>query len=54
MLGVFANVPAYDDNFKKFLKKNNYCQTFNKTSLKLVLKILISSFHQYPLMSPSH
>jgi len=21
MLGIFANVPAYDDNFKKFLKK---------------------------------
>lgn len=36
MLGVFANVPAYDDNFKKFLKKNNYCQTFNKTSLNQI------------------
>lgn len=33
MLGVFANVPAYDGNFKKFLKKNNYCQIFNKISM---------------------
>lgn len=48
MLGVFANVPAYDQYFKKFLsnlnkmgetaknengKEEKYCQTFNKTSL---------------------
>lgn len=33
MLGVFANVPAYDTFFKKFLQKNKYCQTFNKKSL---------------------
>ena len=33
MLGVFANVPAYDAYFKKFLKNKNYCQTFNKKSL---------------------
>ena len=36
MLGVFANVPAYDGNFKKFLKKNQYCQTFNKISLNQI------------------
>ena len=36
MLGVFANVPAFDDYFKKFLKKNQYCQTFNKTSLNQI------------------
>ena len=36
MLGIFANVPAYDENFKKFLKKNHYCQTFNKTSLNQI------------------
>ena len=36
MMGVFANVPAYDGNFKKCLKKNNYCQTFNKRSLKQI------------------
>lgn len=34
MLGVFANVPAYDEYFKKFLKNKKYCQTFNKKSLK--------------------
>jgi hypothetical protein len=33
MLGIFANVPAYDDNFKKFLKNVNYCQTFSEKSL---------------------
>src|SRR3989344_4302517 len=33
MLGVFANIPAYDAYFKKFLKNKNYCQTFNKKSL---------------------
>ncbi len=33
MLGVFANVPAYDNNFTKFLRKQKYCQTFNKDSL---------------------
>ncbi|MEA1869888.1 MAG: hypothetical protein U9N09_07080 [Euryarchaeota archaeon] len=38
MLGIFANVPAYDYNFKKFLKKNQYCQTFNKTSLNQIKK----------------
>lgn len=36
MLGVFANIPAYDYNFKKFLKKNHCCQTFNKTSLNQI------------------
>ena len=36
MLGVFANVPAYDGNFKNFMKKNNYCQTFNQTSLNQI------------------
>ncbi len=34
MLGIFANIPAYDNYFKKFLKKNNYSQTFNASSLK--------------------
>lgn len=34
MLGVFANVPAYDTFFKKFLQKNKYCQTFNRKSLE--------------------
>jgi len=34
MLGVFGNIPAFDDFFKKFLKKEKYCQTFNETSLK--------------------
>ena len=33
MLGVFANIPAYDAYFKKFLKEKSYCQTFNKKSL---------------------
>lgn len=33
MLGVFANVPAYDGYFKKFLKGQGYCQTFNEESL---------------------
>jgi len=33
MLGVFANIPAYDAYFKKFLKKKGHCQTFNKKSL---------------------
>lgn len=36
MLGVFANVPAYDAFFKKFLKKQGYCQTFNKKSLESI------------------
>lgn len=34
MLGIFGNIPAYDNNFKIFLKNNNFNQTFNKTSLK--------------------
>ena len=34
MLGVFANIPAFDQYFKKFLKNNGYCQTPNKKSLK--------------------
>lgn len=34
MLGVFGNVPAYDNYFKIFLKDNNYDQTFNKKSLE--------------------
>lgn len=38
MLGVFANVPAYDAYFKKFLKKEGYCQTFNKKSLLEIKK----------------
>lgn len=38
MLGVFANVPAYDKFFKKFLKKNKICQTFNKKSLSQLKK----------------
>lgn len=33
MLGVFANVPAYDGYFKKFLKSQKYSQTFNGQSL---------------------
>lgn len=55
MLGVFANVPAYDDNFKKFLKKNNYCQTFNKTSLNQIKRFyeenkeIFDSFKIYTL-----
>lgn len=33
MLGVFGNIPAYDRNFKIFLKRINICQTLNKESL---------------------
>ena len=33
MLGIFANVPAFDENFKRFLKRTTICQTFNKKSL---------------------
>jgi len=36
MLGVFANISAYDGNFKNFMKKNNYCQTFNQKSLNQI------------------
>ena len=43
MLGVFANVPAFDDYFKKFLKKNKYCQTFNKTSLNQIKKFYLEN-----------
>ena len=34
MLGIFGNVPAYDTNFKRFLKEKRICQTFNKESLE--------------------
>ncbi len=33
MLGVFANVPAYDKFFREFLGKKKYCKTFGKKSL---------------------
>jgi len=33
MLGIFGNIPAYDRNFKIFLRKINVCQTLNKKSL---------------------
>lgn len=33
MLGIFGNVPAYDRNFKYFLKANNLSQSFSKKSL---------------------
>ena len=33
MLGVFGNVPAYDQYFKIFLRNNNISQTFNTRSL---------------------
>jgi len=36
MLGVFANVPAYDYYFRIFLKENKCCQTFNKKSLEQI------------------
>lgn len=36
MLGIFGNVPAYDQYFKKFLKRNDMCQTFNETSLEQI------------------
>lgn len=36
MLGVFANVPAYDNYFKKFLSGIGASQTFNKTSLNQI------------------
>lgn len=36
MLGIFANVPVYDVNFKKFLKNKKFYQKFNKESLKQV------------------
>ena len=38
MLGIFANVPAYDTYFKNFLKKNKYCQIFNEKSLLQIKK----------------
>jgi len=53
MLGIFANVPAYDDYFKKFLKENNYCQTFNEKSLNELKtfyeknKIIFDSFETH-------
>lgn len=43
MLGVFANIPAYDGNFKNFMKKNNYCQTFNQTSLNQIKMFYIKN-----------
>lgn len=36
MLGIFANVPAYDTYFKKFLKRIGASQTFNEKSLKVI------------------
>ena len=33
MLGVFGNVPAYDNYFKIFLEDNGFDKTFNKKSL---------------------
>lgn len=38
MLGVFGNVPAYDDNFRRFLKNQSLCQTFNEESLEDIEK----------------
>jgi len=34
MLGVFANVPAYDRFFKDFLRENKLSQSFSKKSLE--------------------
>lgn len=36
MLGVFANVPAYDTYFKIFLRDQKMVQTFNMDSLKSI------------------
>lgn len=38
MLGVFGNVPAYDNYFKIFLKDNGFDKTFNKKSLSQLNK----------------
>jgi hypothetical protein len=47
MLGVFANVPAYDGRFKNFLKYNKYCQTFNKTSLKQIKEFYLENKNDF-------
>jgi len=41
MLGVFGNVPAYDNYFKIFLNDNGFDKTFNKKSL-----IQINNFYK--------
>ena len=43
MLGIFANVPAYDEYFKKFLKNNKYCQTLNPTSLEQIKNFYLNN-----------
>lgn len=59
MLGVFANVPAYDTYFKKFLKttwklgtKKRYCQTFNKTSLQQLNKFYADNIEVFNSFKP--
>ncbi len=49
MLGIFANVPAFDENFKKFLKKGGYCQTFNEKSLRDIKGFYDETAEQFDL-----
>lgn len=46
MLGVFANVPAYDAYFVKFLRLNGYVQTFGPKSLRSIKEFYEDQNHK--------